>query len=179
MMNETECKTRRSAEWIALLIRHFVALLEVSVLSFTSAILLPLHAGASQPLTQSQESPQTASTPSPPSTQKPSDWKRYLKASASIQPPQVLQSPEPPAPAPAGQSSNQFHYSHSRLRVGINEQGAVDKVEVVKKVGSGLDEKAVEAVKTWKFRPAMQDGRPVPVQIYVDIKFKLYGTPPK
>ncbi len=55
----------------------------------------------------------------------------------------------------------------------------MDKVEVVKKVGYGLDEKAVEAVKTWKFKPAMQDGRPVPVQIYVDINFSLYNPPLK
>jgi TonB family protein len=179
MVNETECKTRPCAEWIALLIRPFVVLLEGSALALALAILIPMHAVAGQALTQSQESSQPASTSNPPAAEKPSDWKHYLKPGASIQPPQALESAQPQAPAPVGQDSSKAHYGHSRLRVGISEQGAVDRVEVVKKVGYGLDEKAVEAVKTWKFRPARQDGRPVPVQIYVDINFKLYGPPPK
>jgi TonB family protein len=42
----------------------------------------------------------------------------------------------------------------------------------------GLDEKAIEAVKQWRFRPAMKDGQPVrygPVE--VDVDFHLYQHP--
>ena len=35
----------------------------------------------------------------------------------------------------------------------------------------GLDEKAIAAVSQWKFEPALKDGRPVPVQINVEVKF--------
>jgi TonB family protein len=38
----------------------------------------------------------------------------------------------------------------------------------------GLDEKAIEAVKNWRFEPAMKDGHPVPVQIAVEVDFHLY-----
>jgi hypothetical protein len=39
----------------------------------------------------------------------------------------------------------------------------------------GLNEKAIEAVMKYRFKPAMKDGQiPVPVMIYVDIDFKLY-----
>jgi TonB family protein len=40
-------------------------------------------------------------------------------------------------------------------------------------LGKGLDEKALEAVKKYKFRPAMRDGKPVPVEIAVQVKFIL------
>jgi TPR repeat protein len=39
----------------------------------------------------------------------------------------------------------------------------------------GLDEKAVEAVRSWKFEPARKDGNPVALQIAVEVDFHLYG----
>jgi TonB family protein len=38
----------------------------------------------------------------------------------------------------------------------------------------GLDQKAIEAVQQWRFQPATKDGRPVAVQISVEVSFKLY-----
>ena len=42
------------------------------------------------------------------------------------------------------------------------------------RLGMGLDEKAIEAVRNWKFEPAMKDGKPVAVQINVEVSFRLY-----
>jgi len=43
------------------------------------------------------------------------------------------------------------------------------------RAGHGLDEKALEAVRKYKFKPAMKDGKtPVPVMINVEINFRLY-----
>jgi len=39
----------------------------------------------------------------------------------------------------------------------------------------GLDEKAMEAVRQWRFTPAMKDGTPVAVQIAVEVSFHLYA----
>lgn len=41
-------------------------------------------------------------------------------------------------------------------------------------MGKDLDEKAIKAVQRWKFKPAMLDGKPVAVQIAVEISFHLY-----
>jgi periplasmic protein TonB len=37
----------------------------------------------------------------------------------------------------------------------------------------GLDEKAIEAVRQWRFQPAMKDGQPVTVAINVEVSFRL------
>jgi TonB family protein len=38
----------------------------------------------------------------------------------------------------------------------------------------GPDEKALEAVKTWRFKPATKDGKPVATQLVVGVDFHLY-----
>jgi protein TonB len=46
---------------------------------------------------------------------------------------------------------------------------------VIRTLGMGLDEKALEAVRKYKFKPAMKDGKtPVPVMITVEVNFRLY-----
>lgn len=53
-----------------------------------------------------------------------------------------------------------------RLRVGIDENGRVREVKVIKRVGYGLDEAATKALWKFRFSPAVgQDGRPVPFRI--------------
>ena len=57
----------------------------------------------------------------------------------------------------------------------VDAQGNPQNIHVVRTLGMGLDEKAIEAVQKWKFKPAMKDGRtPVPVMITVQIDFHLY-----
>jgi TonB family protein len=50
----------------------------------------------------------------------------------------------------------------------------VRDVQVTRPLGMGLDEKAIEAVKEWRFQPAKKDGVPVAVRILVDVDFHLY-----
>lgn len=49
-----------------------------------------------------------------------------------------------------------------------------DPIKVLRSVGMGLDQKAVEAVRQWRFDPAKKDGQPVAVQIAVEVDFHLY-----
>ena len=55
----------------------------------------------------------------------------------------------------------------------ITPDGNPRDVHVVRSLGMGLDEKAVEAVQRWKFQPSMKDGKPVAVAINVQITFHL------
>ncbi|HWR36284.1 MAG TPA: energy transducer TonB [Clostridia bacterium] len=56
----------------------------------------------------------------------------------------------------------------------VGPDGQPRDVRVARSLGMGLDQKAVEAVRRWKFEPAMKDGRPVAVQINVEVNFRLY-----
>ena len=55
----------------------------------------------------------------------------------------------------------------------IDTDGKPSHVRVVRGVGMGLDEKAVEAVRQYRFRPAMKDGKPVQVDLYVHVDFTI------
>jgi TonB family protein len=60
------------------------------------------------------------------------------------------------------------------LHLVVDEQGAPRNIRVIRSLGMGLDEKAVEAVKQYRFNPATHDGHPVPVQINIEVNFHLY-----
>jgi len=57
----------------------------------------------------------------------------------------------------------------------VDAQGNPQNVHIVRPLGMGLDEKAMEAVRKYKFKPAMRDGKtPVPVYVNVEVNFRLY-----
>jgi len=56
----------------------------------------------------------------------------------------------------------------------VGPDGKPRDVKIARALGMGLDEKAIEAVRNWKFEPAMKDGKPVAVQINVEVNFRLY-----
>ena len=51
--------------------------------------------------------------------------------------------------------------------------GTPRNISVRRALGLGLDEKAIEAVKQWKFRPGTKDGDPVTVQASIEVNFRL------
>jgi protein TonB len=58
------------------------------------------------------------------------------------------------------------------LSVIVSAEGAVQDVQVTKPAGLGLDENAMDAVRTWVFRPGMKDGQPVRVTTKVEVNFR-------
>lgn len=56
----------------------------------------------------------------------------------------------------------------------VDQGGRPRDVKVARSLGMGLDQKAIEAVRKWTFEPAMKDGKPVAVQINVEVNFRLY-----
>ena len=59
------------------------------------------------------------------------------------------------------------------LAVIVDREGRARDIRVVKSLGLGLDEKAVEAVAKWKFRPGMRNGLPVNVRARIEVNFRL------
>ena len=56
----------------------------------------------------------------------------------------------------------------------VDAQGNPQNPRVIRTLGMGLDEKALEAVRKYKFKPAMNGKTPVPVMITVEVNFRLY-----
>jgi protein TonB len=56
----------------------------------------------------------------------------------------------------------------------VDEKGNPSHVRVIRGVGMGLDEKAVEAVRQYKFKPATKDGKPVAVDLYINVDFQIF-----
>jgi TonB family protein len=59
------------------------------------------------------------------------------------------------------------------LAVVVDETGKAQQLRVVRPLGLGLDEKAIEAVQKWKFRPGQLNGKPVPVAATIEVNFRL------
>ena len=60
------------------------------------------------------------------------------------------------------------------LWVVVSADGKAHEIRVLRSLGMGLDEKAIEAVRGWKFEPGKKDGVPVAVEIGVDVTFRLF-----
>ncbi len=59
------------------------------------------------------------------------------------------------------------------LQLVVDASGRVRDVSVVRSLGLGLDEKAIEAVNKWTFKPGMKNGVPVSVRATVEVNFRL------
>ena len=56
----------------------------------------------------------------------------------------------------------------------VDADGLPKDIRIVRSVGLGLDERALDTVKTWRFEPGRKDGQPVATQINVEVSFRLY-----
>ena len=59
------------------------------------------------------------------------------------------------------------------LEIVVRADGTVGNIRVIRGLGSGLDQRAVDAVRQWKFAPAKRFGTPVDVMVEVAVEFKL------
>lgn len=60
-----------------------------------------------------------------------------------------------------------------RLYFEVNEQGVPQNPRVIKGLGLGLDEAAIEALMKWRFRPGLKNGKPVTTQAQAQVNFRL------
>jgi len=76
-------------------------------------------------------------------------------------------------PEYSAEAINARHQGTCLLLMVVGADGRPRDVKVVRSLGMGLDEKAVEAVQQWAFRPAVMDGKPVPVELNVEAYFNI------
>src|SRR5258706_5676074 len=60
-----------------------------------------------------------------------------------------------------------------KLFIAVDEKGDPRDLKGMQPLGLGLDQKGIETVQKWKFRPGMKDGKPVPVQATIEVNFRL------
>jgi TonB family protein len=60
------------------------------------------------------------------------------------------------------------------ISIVVDTRGYPQNPRVVRSLGMGLDEKALEAVSRYRFKPALKNGKPVPAIITVEVNFRLY-----
>ena len=84
---------------------------------------------------------------------------------SSFEPATVVFSAEPVYPANAMGSGTVV------LAVSIDAAGEIQDVKVIKGSGGGFESSALEAIKEWKFKPAMLEGKPIPSVVPVAFSF--------
>lgn len=89
-------------------------------------------------------------------------------------PPHALSAPDPEYDEEARQARVQGTVV---LWAVISEDGLTEDVRVQRSLHPGLDRKAIEAVRRWKFKPATFEGNPVKVQVNIQVNFRLYKRP--
>ena len=86
-------------------------------------------------------------------------------------PPRVIKSPDPKY---SKEARKQNIEGITVLWLIVGADGLPRDIRVVRSVGYGLDEEAIRAAKKWRFKPSTMDGKPVPMQINIDVDFHLH-----
>lgn len=115
-------------------------------------------------------------TPTPAPTDRsglsPDSKSGICKIGANISAPVVLHSVEAEFSDEARRAGYQ---GISIISLIVDAEGNPQNIRVVRALGMRLDEKAIEAIRQYKFKPGMKDGTtPVPVAITIEVAFRLY-----
>ncbi len=94
-----------------------------------------------------------------------------MNVGGGVSAPEVIHSVDPQFTPQARAADLQGTVS---IQLIVDPQGYPQNVHVVRSLGMGLDQMAVEAVRQYKFRPAMYQGHPVAVQMIIDVGFHLH-----
>ena len=100
--------------------------------------------------------------------------KIYQPNSDNVTPPSYIHTPAPApeqkatAASPTG-TDEKVVEGVVILNIVVDREGKVSRVKVVRSLTPEMDKKAVEGVKTWKFDPSRKDGRPVAVEMNIEV----------
>jgi len=94
-----------------------------------------------------------------------------MNVGGGVSAPRVIYSVEPQFTPEARQANYQGVVA---LQLIVDSEGHPQDIRVVRHLGMGLDERAIEAVKQYRFSPAMYQGHAVAVQMMIDVDFRLH-----
>lgn len=94
-----------------------------------------------------------------------------FKVGGGVSAPRIVSAPDPEYSEEARKAKYQGVVV---LWLVIGPDGKPRDIRIARPLGMGLDQKAVEAVRRWIFEPGTKDGRPVAVQLNVEVNFRLY-----
>ncbi len=89
---------------------------------------------------------------------------------SGVEPPVLLREVRP---AYTDEARRQAIEGDVMLEIVVRHDGSVGNVRVTRSLGAGLEQKAIDAVRQWKFGPARRQGAPVDVVVEVSVEFKL------
>lgn len=93
-----------------------------------------------------------------------------FKVGGGVTPPTLLQKVEPEY----SEEARKAKYSGTVvLYIEVTPDGKANNIRVQRSLGLGLDEKAMEAVRKWRFSPGKKDGQPVTVAATIEVNFRL------
>lgn len=94
-----------------------------------------------------------------------------MSVGGGVSAPQLIHSVEPEFTPEARQAN----YGGSvAIQLIVDAQGNPQDVHVTRRLGMGLEQKAIEAVRQYRFKPAMYQGHPVAVEMVVEVEFHLH-----
>lgn len=129
-------------------------LVSVSKLCLTLTLMLPLLAAPQEPITGAH----TAAQESP------------LRVGGNVKPPVLVHQAKPKYPKQAAKAGTE---GAVKVYLWVGKDGLPSHIRVVKGLGMGFDEAAVDAIRQYKFSPATREGEPVPVEMYVEVNFHI------
>ena len=94
-----------------------------------------------------------------------------MNVGAGVSAPVLIHSVQPQFTNEARQAR---HQGVVTIQLIVDSNGNPENIRVVRSLGMGLDQKAIEAVRQYKFKPAIFHGHPVPVRLVVEVNFQLY-----
>lgn len=94
-----------------------------------------------------------------------------LNVGDGVTPPVAIYSPQPKYPQEARLANKQGEIT---LAVVVDDKGHVQSAEITKGLSPELDKRALEAVRSWRFKPAIKNGKPVSVRVDIHVAFRLY-----
>ena len=96
-------------------------------------------------------------------------FSHFERVVPGIKPPKAIHAPDPKFPDLPPDAEP---HGVVVMLVGVNSKGHVAAVRVLRSDERAYEQTAVATVKKWKFKPAEKSGRPVPVQITVEMRFQ-------